>query len=441
VRIVHIDIRYANSDGVQIAYSMLGKGSHVLLIVPGLISNIELNFETEEYVSWVNLLGQHMQVIVYDKRGQGLSDRVADAPGPEQRMDDITAIAEAEQLDSFFLLGFSEGAATALLYAATFPKRVRKVCVFGGFARFCNNDDYHHMFDEAVIRKSIDYWGSGASGFSFIPDLMPERQDSMARFERACCTPNGYRALLETNFQIDVRSILKEVKVPALVIHRRDDKAVPVGNGRYLADHMPGADYVEFAMGGHVCWMGDQDSVASEIIHFLLQRSSQQTVVGSYLATVLFTDIVGSSAKLTEVGDAEWRHLLNRHDQLIRIEVEKFSGRFVKSTGDGVLAIFDGPARAIRCALGLHHAIADLAIDIRIGMHVGEVQSRGDDISGMALHVAARVVDQAKSGEVVITRTLNDLIAGSGLKSKQIGEYQLKGMPESWTLYQAALQK
>jgi pimeloyl-ACP methyl ester carboxylesterase len=432
------EISYADADGVQIAYQMWGTGENVLVCVPGLISNIELNLENVEYSGWLKLLSNRLRVIVFDKRGQGLSDRVADAPGPEQRMDDITAIAKAENLQSFSLFGQSEGASTALLYAATFPGKVKKVCVFGGFARFSNCADYDHMFDEKVIRKSIKYWGTGASGFTFFPDEMPERRDKMARFERACCTPNGYQALLETNFQIDIRSILKEVKVPALVMHRRDDKAVPVGNGRYLADHLTNADYIEFASGGHLCWLGDQAAVAAEMLGFLLSSSDLKPSPISFLATVLFTDIVDSSAKLASMGDLRWRELLDAHDQRANTIIEKWGGNFIKSTGDGLLATFDGPGRAVRCALELQATVTDLGIDIRSGLHIGEVQPRGNDIAGLAVHVAARVVDKAKSREVMISRTLNDLLAGSGLKSQLVGEYDLKGLPGTWPLYTIA---
>ena len=432
------EIRYADAEDVQIAYSMSGQGRDVLIVVPGIVSNIELSYEVEEARNWLNALGRNMRVIVYDKRGQGLSDRGFEVPGPEQRMDDISAIAKAEGLDAWSMIGFSEGASTALLYAATYPEKIDKVCVFGGFARFSNCSDYHHMFDEDVIRKSIAYWGTGASGYSFFPDQMPERQEAMARFERACCTPNGYQALLETNFQIDVRSILSEVKVPVLVMHRRDDKAVPVANGRYLADHIPNADYVEFSSGGHICWFGDQESTIAEIERFILRDTERAASTESFLATVLFSDIVDSSARLTEVGDLEWKRLLDSHDQRLGSVIARFGGKFVKSTGDGVLATFDGPARAVRCAVELHSAIEHLGIKVRAGLHIGEVQPRGNDVAGMALHVAARVADHANSDEVLITRTLRDLIAGSGLQSNPRGDYQLKGLPGEWPLYQVA---
>ncbi len=428
-------IQYADADGVQIAYQIWGTGENVLVCVPGVISNIELSLENVEYTDWMKLLSNRMRVIVFDKRGQGLSDRVANPPGPEQRMDDISAIAKAEDLHSFSLFGVSEGAATALLYAATFPKKIKNVGVFGGLARFSNCADYEHMFDETVLRKSIKYWGTGASGYTFFPDNMPERRDEMARLERACCTPNGYQALLETNFQIDIRSILNEVKVPALVMHRRDDKAVPVGNGRYLADHLPDANYIEYASGGHLCWLGDQGAVAADILEFFLGGGTLKPNPTSFLATVLFTDIVGSSAKLASLGDLRWREFLDAHDQRAKAVIEKYNGKFVKSTGDGLLATFDGPGRAVRCALDLQVAVADLGIETRSGLLTGEVQPRGNDIAGLAVHVAARVADKAKSSEVFISRTLNDLLAGTGLKSQPAGEFDLKGIPGTWPLY------
>ena len=432
------DIRYADADGVQVAYQRWGKGDDALIIVPGLISNIDLNLETAEYREWIERLSKRMQVIVFDKRGQGLSDRTVDVPGPEQRMDDVSAVARAVGLEAFSLFGNSEGAATALLYAATYPDHVRKVCVFGGFARFSNAPGYDHMFAEDQIRKSIKYWGTGASGYSFVPDQMPAFRNQIARYERACCTPNGYRAMLETNFRIDIRAVLGEVKVPVLVMHRRDDRAVPVANGRYLADSLSNADYIEFATGGHIHWFGDGAVVAAETEKFLLAHHGPDIAPPSVLATVLFTDIVDSSAALVQMGDIAWRNLLDRHDRRSATLIEEFGGVFVKSTGDGLLATFDGPGRAVRCAKAMNGAVGELGVKIRAGLHIGEVQHRGEDIAGMAVHVAARVLGKADPETVIITGPLNDLIAGSGLKTRPAGEHELKGLPGIWPLFSVA---
>ena len=426
--------QYADAGDLQIAYQVWGRGEATLICVPGLISHIEIFQEIPEFGAWMARLTQRFKVVIFDKRGQGMSDRGAGVPGPEQRMDDITAVADAEGLARFALFGNSEGAAISLLYAATFPARVKAVAVFGGFARFANSNDYDLMFTEEQLLKSVRYWGTGASGYSFFRHRMPAMREQIGRFERMCCTPNAYRKMLETNIQIDIRDLLSEVKVPVMVMHRRDDGAIPVANGRYLADHMPEAKYVEFAHGGHIPWMGDIEELIVELEDFLLDPASQRAEPQTQLSTVLFTDIVGSSEMLTALGDKQWRDVLDQHDRLAAQDIAHYQGTLVKNTGDGLLATFDGPARAINCAKALQASFASLDLEVRAGLHIGEVEPRADDITGLAVHVAARVMDKAGAGQVLITRTLADLIAGSGLSTETAGAHELKGLAGQWPL-------
>ncbi|MDP6689037.1 MAG: adenylate/guanylate cyclase domain-containing protein [Alphaproteobacteria bacterium] len=430
--------KYADAGDIQIAYQVHGTRDEVLFVVPGLISHIELQWELPEYRQWLNALAEYFKVIVFDKRGQGLSDRSAGVPGPEQRMDDITAIAVAEGIERFSLFGYSEGATIAILYAASFPDRVKSIAAFAGFARFSNCDDYPHMHEAEDLLKMVEHWGSGGFGYAVIPEKMPEARELMGRLERACATPNAFRAMLETNFKIDIRAVLPEIRTPVLVMHCRDDVGVPVANGRYIADHLPNAQYIEFPHGGHMPWLSANADVVDAVSRFMLEDDESNEIKQSsqtYLSTVLFTDIVSSSEQLAELGDQAWRQKLDEHDRLAKREIELHQGRMVKHTGDGLLVTFDGPARAIRCAKALTTPIAALGMEIRCGLHIGEVEPRGGDITGLAVHVAARVMDQASPGETLITRTLHDLTAGAGLNFVDCGQFDLKGLPEPWQLY------
>lgn len=431
--------KYADAGDLQIAYQVHGDGPDVLIIVPGLFSHIEIHQETSEYCDWLALLATRFKVIIFDKRGQGLSDRSAGVAGPEQRMDDISAVAAAENVRNFSLFGYSAGGAIAILYAASFPERVRSIATFGGFVRFANCDDFDLMNDVENILKAVKNWGNGGFGFAIMPDKMPEYRNDMARLERSCATPNAFRAMLEMNFEIDIRHVLPAIKTPVLVMHRRDDKAVPVANGRYLADHLPKADYVEFADGGHMPWIGDAEAVVEATLQFMQAspiQDSERESQPSVLSTVLFTDIVGSSEQLARMGDRKWRQTLDAHDGIAEHEIAEFQGRLVKNTGDGLLATFDGPARAIKCAQAVAAKLNSLDIEIRCGLHIGEVEPRADDITGLAVHVAARVMDLATANQVLITRTLADLIAGSGISLADHGDHELKGLPDSWRLFE-----
>lgn len=431
--------KYADANDLQIAYQVHGDGDNTLIIAPGVVSHVEINQEVPEYCEWLERLTEHFRVIIYDKQGQGLSDRSAGVPGPEQRMDDIAAIVAAEKLKKFSIFGYSEGAVVAMLYAATFPEQVSAIALFGGFARFTNCEGYDLSYEEEDIIRMVKHWGKGGFGYTLFPDKMPEMKEAQARFERACATPNAFRKMLETNIKIDIRAILSDIRVPTLVMHRRDDLAIPVANGRYLADNMPNADYVEFASGGHLPWTGNIETVVDTMMKFFTTNDNKVESSSNHsnvLSTILFTDIVGSSKKLSEIGDRVWRQTLDAHDVIAKREIERYQGRLIKNTGDGLLAIFNGPARAIKCAQAISHDVNALSIKIRCGLHIGEIEPRDNDITGLAVHVAARVMDLAGAGQILITRTLADVIAGSNLDVCDYGEHILKGLPENWSIYE-----
>jgi len=432
--------QYADANGVQIAYQIWGDGAVDLIVVPGIVSHIEAMLDFVEYEAWLRRAARRFRVVVFDKRGQGLSERIDGVPSPEEKMDDIAAVMTAIGSKRAALFGQSEGAAISVLFAATYPERVRGIVLWGGFARFSNTDDYDLMFDDDVMLRSVKHWGTGASLLSFCQHHVdaPGFREKFAKLERLTCSPNEYRRMLETNMRIDVRPILSQVRVPALVMHRRDDKAIPVNNGRYLADNLPGAKYVEFAEGGHLQTLGDTELPMREIEEFLFGAQPVEPSTRTALSTVLFTDIVESSRRLGELGDSKWAEVLDRHDQVAGEIIAEYRGELIKHTGDGVLAAFDGPARGVRCALALVRAMADMSLEIRCGLHIGEVEWRRTDIAGMAVHIAARVIDVAAPGEVLATRTICDLVAGSGLVFDERGEHVLKGIAGDWALYAAS---
>ena len=432
---------YASSGELQIAYRASGEHNATdLIVIPGMVSHLEAFAEFETHCSWIQRLGRTFRVIEYDKRGQGLSDRVNGVPPPEQLMDDVSGLIDTLHCDRPVLFGYSEGGAIALLYAATYPERVRGVVVFGAFPRLCNSDDYSLMRRQDDLLKMERWWGTGGSGHQFCPQLMsvPGFRERFARLERMCCTPKAWRQMIDTLCQVDIRPVLSHVRVPVLVTHRRDDKAVPVANGRFLADNLPNARYVELPTGGHIPSIGDFEPLVEEIEKFASSNSRHVATGDRLLSTVLFTDIVGSSEKLAQIGDRAWRQTLDRHDRKVDEVMRVHRGRLVKSTGDGVLCIFDGPARAISAAQSLIQSLGALDLRIRAGLHTGEIEPRQSDVTGLAVHVAARLLTVAQPGEVLVTRTVADLVAGADIRFAERGRHVLKGIPGEWQLLAVA---
>jgi class 3 adenylate cyclase len=433
------ETRFAQAGEVSIAYQVMGDGPVDLVFVPGMVSHVEFWHELPGYTRFIRRLASFARVAIFDKRGQGLSDRVSGAPSLEERMDDLRAVMDAAGMARAAILGQSEGACMSALFAATFPERVSHLVLYGGFARFVNGDDYSLMFDPVVFAQMVPAWGTGQTikAFGHSHRKNPEVQRLWAKGERLIASPGTFKAMLESNFRIDVRAILPQVRVPTLVLHRLTDRAIPVANGRFLAEQVPGARYIEYPDGDHAIFSGvDIEPICGDIEEFLTGQREQPTDdTERVLATVLFTDIVDSTRRLTEMGDTAWRRTLDEHDRLARRAVEQHRGRFVKSTGDGVLATFDGPARAVRCARALSDGVKHLGIATRAGLHTGEIELRGEDVGGLAVHVAARVMAEAAPGEVLVSRVLTDLVAGASLSFEPRGARALKGLDGSWDLF------
>ncbi len=436
------ETRYARSGNVSIAYQVMGDGPIDLIMVPGLLSHIEFFHELTGYTNFLRRLAAFARVITFDKRGQGLSDRVAGSPTLDERMDDLDAVMAALGISRAALFGYSEGAAMSALFSATYPERVSHLILFGGFARFTNCDDYTHMFSLEQMIRSVKYWGTGASAKTFAPNLSkdPESVRIWAKGERLIVSPGAYQAMLETNASIDVRAILPQLRVPALVLHSAADLAIPVANGRYLAAHIPNARYIEYPAGDHRPWAEENiDAIVGDIEEFVTgRRELVVDEVERVLATVLFTDIVDSTRQAVSLGDSNWHRLLDEHDKLARRTVEQHRGRLIKMTGDGILATFDGPGRAIKCALALAGGTTRLGIRLRAGLHTGEVELRGEDIAGIAVNTAARIMSEARPGETLVSRVVTDLVAGAGVSFSPREPRELKGLPGRWDLFAAS---
>ena len=430
------ELKYTETDGLSIAYKTWGNSEDVLIYVPGMVSHLEAALDAQEYVDWFRTLSKSFRVIIFDKRGQGMSDRDTSAPGLEQRMDDITAIAKAENLDQFYLFGASEGASISLIYAASNPQKIRAVAIFGAFARFTATDDYNLMPDEQTILNTfLPNWSKGELGNLFIPHRMPEIKKSMARLERMVCSPSTLESIIKTNSRIDIRAALKDIKVPVLVMHSRDDRAISKHNGRYLADNIPNSKYIEYSHGGHFPWFNTKDNVIDDLLNFYFQDFSDQSDRSKNLSTIMFTDIKDSTKTLSSLGDKGWNDKLNNHDAIMKSNIERFHGKFIKNTGDGVLAVFNGPVRSIECAEECINALKTINLDIRCSLHFGEIHWRDNDIAGLAVNICARVLEKGNAGYITITKALNDLLGGSKFASKSLGAHHLKGIENDLELF------
>jgi class 3 adenylate cyclase/alpha-beta hydrolase superfamily lysophospholipase len=432
------ETRYASSGDVSIAYQALGDRPIDLILVPGLFSHIDFLHELPGYTAFLRRLSNFARVVTFDKRGQGLSDRIDGAPSLEERMDDVRAIMEAIGSPRAVLLGVSEGCPMSILFAATYPERVSHLILFGGFARAA--DRMPEELWRNHVEQTLKNWGAGETIRNIAPSQAsyPEAVAQFAKYERLSSSPGALRTVLQIHRRIDVTSILPTVRVPTLVLHNRTDAQVSVALGRELAQHIPGARYIEYSVGDHYAWLGDTDALHGDIQEFVTgNRQGASAELERVLATVLFTDIVDSTRSAAKIGDQHWRHLLDSHDQLAHQIISKHRGNLVKSTGDGILATFDGPGRAVRCALALGSAAKQLGLPLRAGVHTGEILVRGKDIGGIAVHAAARVMAQSASNEVLVSRVVTDLVAGAGLKFSERGSFELKGLPGRWDLFAA----
>ena len=428
--------RYVFSGDVSIAYQVMGDGEYDIVLVPGLVSHVEMLHELPGYTAFLRRLSAFARVITFDKRGQGLSDRISGAPTLEERVDDFRAVMDAVCSKRAAVMGFSEGGSMSAVFAATYPERVSKLLLFGGFATAASlSTDI-----EERIAQRVKFWGTGESFKTLCPSQAANSAAIAlaAKFERLSASPGGIKAVSILNCQIDIRPVLSSIQAPTLVLHRRGDRQVPIEAGRVLARQIPNAKFIEYAGDDHLFWSGDVDALLGDIEEFVTgHRETSPIDLERVLATVLFTDIVDSTRAAAAMGDQTWRRLLDSHDQLARQIVEKHRGSLIKTTGDGILATFDGPARAIRCALTFGTAARQIGLPLRAGLHTGEIEMRGVDIGGIAVHAAARVMAQSNPGEVLVSRVVTELVAGAGLKFTERGAHELKGLPGRWDLFAA----
>jgi pimeloyl-ACP methyl ester carboxylesterase len=435
-----MDVRYAQSGDLNVAYRVLGTGPLDLVWVPNWVSNVDW-IDEPIFERFFQRLASFARVIVFDRRGTGLSDPSDGAPDLEERMDDIRAVMDAAGSERAALFGYSEGGPMTALFAASHPDRVSALILFGSYAKTAATEDYPWGPAKMDGRwgRMIANWGTGRNLVEWVPSVAGDEstQAWWGRYERNAVSPGALLEILRLNAEIDIRDVLSAIRVPTLVIHRTDDQTISVENSRYLAEHIPGARLVELPGADHSAAFGDSDAVIAETEEFLTgAREAHQP--DRVLATVLFTDIVDSTGHLNRLGDRRYRDLLARHHGLIRRELQRFRGREVKTIGDGFLATFDGPARAIRAGREITRCVRDLGVQLRCGLHTGEVEVIGDDVGGIAVHIAARVTDAADPDEVLVSSTVKDLVVGSGLHFSDRGTRELRGVPGEWRLYALA---
>jgi pimeloyl-ACP methyl ester carboxylesterase len=438
----HPETRYARSGDVHIAYQVIGSGPPDVVFVPGFVSNVEANWQAPGRAKFFQRLASFSRVILFDKRGTGLSDRSSQVFTLEQRMDDVRAVMDACGLERAALFGISEGGPMSILFAATYPERSTALVIFGGYAKRAAAPDYTFGWraDEwdAFFANVDAHWGTprGLDLDVWAPSIAQNERAAgdMAAYMRASASPGAVRAVMLMNRDIDVRSVLPAVRVPTLILHRTGDRNIRIQHARYMAERIPGARLVELSGDDHVPWVGNCDALLDEVEEFLtgVRRGPEPDRV---LATLLFTDIVGATNKATELGDRGWRDLLVEHNGVIRRELARFRGREVDTAGDGFLATFDGPARAIGCAAAVVAAVKPLGLTVRTGVHTGECEVLGGKLSGIAVHIAARVAALAAADEVLVSSTVRDLVAGSGLRFRDRGSHVLRGLPGNWQLF------
>lgn len=435
------ETRDARSDEVGIAYQVLGEGEIDLVLALPFVSHIDLMWESPALARFVRRLGSFTRVIVFDRRGVGLSDPVDGPPTLEERMDDVRAVMDAAGSERAALFGMSEGSTVCMLFAATYPERTSALVLCGAMARSTADVDYPWAPDrEAIVEAQEELvaplWGQGSTIEMFSPSIADDSRarDLQARFEREAGSPMRLWQLLEMFLDTDVRGALPLIQAPTLVLHRRGDRVVNYRGARWLAEQIEGSRYVELEGDDHQLWVGDSNSALDTIEEFLT-GVRPGPAPERLLATVLFTDIVDSTRLASEMGDRRWRELLEEHQGLVRERLERFGGREVKNTGDGFLAMFDGPTRAVECARSVTDDCRPLGIELRAGLHTGEVELIGEDIGGIAVHVAARISALAGPGEVLASRTVHDLAVGSGIDFQPHGCHKLKGVADEWDIY------
>ena len=442
-------VNYVKSGEFHIAYQVLGEGPIDLVLLPGWISHLEVAWEQPRLADSFRRLASISRLILLDKRGTGLSDRVSarDLPSLEERMEDIHAVLDAIGSPRAVLYGISEGGPLCMLFAATYPERSAALVLYGSWARAFVATDYDWGFDpsrfESFLTSLEPQWGNGTAVNLVAPSLARDEAFCAwwGRYERMSTSPGTASALLRMAFEGDVRHVLPTICVPTLVLHRAHDAFVDVRHGRYIAEHIPDARYVELEGEDHFPLAGDATAVDREIERFLsdLMGVRRAPTLDRVLATVLFTDIVGSTERAATLGDEKWRALIASHDHHVRVELARYRGKEIKTIGDGFLATFDGPGRAIFCAHAIRKAVRSLGLEIRCGLHTGEVEVMENDIAGIAVNIGARLAARAAPGEILVSSTVKDLVVGSGIEFTDRGCHVLKGVPDQWHLFTAVL--
>ena len=436
------ETRYAEADGVRIGYQCWGSGKRTVIGVPGASQNIDVIWENAEAAAFLERLGSMCRVIHFDKRGTGVSDRGIPPPSLDARVQDLVAVMRAEAVDRAIVAGWSEGGTLAAFFAATYPERAEGLILSGASASFIRRDDHPWAPSPRTLHRSIRLsglvWGTGELAVRlFAPSMrrQPGFRRWAVRYEHASISRRNFVPFSMLLTDIDIRDVLPSIYAPTLVMHARGDRAIPIQSGRYLAEHIVGARFVELPTADHAVWFGARDVYLDAMQEFLT-GTRPNADHSRRLATILFTDIVDSTVNAERAGDAAWRDVLDRHDDLCRIEVGVCGGRWIKSTGDGLLATFDSPSRAVRCAWALRSRIrSELGIEIRAGLHTGEIETRGDDVAGLTVHQAARVQGVAGSSEVFVSSAVKGLVAGSGITLDSRGTHTLKGISEPCELY------
>jgi class 3 adenylate cyclase len=436
------ETRYARAGEVHIAYQVVGDGPVDVAYVPPQLQQVEHLWAEPRVAAFFERLARFSRLILFDRRGTGLSDPIASTTTLEEQMEDLTAVLDAVGSEQAALFAQSEGAAMAMLYAATHPERTRALVLYAGMARITSAPGYEWpgtpQERERRVAEIFAHWGEGARLELIAPSLAGDvaLRRWFARLERLSASPGALRLLFDIGGETDVRDVLPSIAAPTLVLHRREDQLIDVRHSRYLAERIPDARYVELEGRDNLIIAGDSDRILAEVERFLTGTHTPPEPE-RVLATVMFTDIVGSTETAARLGDRAWRELLARHDDLSRMQLARFRGRAVKSLGDGILATFDGPARAIRCALELRDAVRELGVELRAGLHTGECESIGEDVGGLAVHIGARVGALAAPREVLVSNTVKDLVVGSGIDFADRGEHALKGVPGTWRLWAA----
>ncbi|TMF72770.1 MAG: adenylate/guanylate cyclase domain-containing protein [Chloroflexi bacterium] len=434
--------RYAKSGDYSIAYQVVGDAPLDLVYVPGFVSHVEHAWEDPDFALFLGRLASFSRLILFDKRGTGLSDRVPvqKLPTLEERMDDVRAVMDAAGSEKAALFGVSEGGPMSMLFATTYPERISALVLYGTYAKRVRGDDYPWAPTIEEHRENLDAvqreWGGPNQAEAWAPSVADDDRFKRwwGQYLRFGASPAAARAVLEMTLAIDVRDILPAIRVPTLILHRTGDRRIDVGGGRYIAERIPDARLVELSGIDHLPWVGDGDAIVDEVEEFLTgsRHAAEPTRV---LATVLFTDMVESTNRAVQLGDARWRALISDHDRLVRDELRRFRGREIDRRGDGFLAIFDGPARAIRSALAIAERAHELGIQVRAGLHTGELDITESGIAGIAVHIGARVMSLAGPDEVLVSSTVKDLVAGSGLSFAEKGTHELKGVPGAWRIF------